>query len=381
VTQRELVPASGDAARVDRVVQRLVQERLVTASEVDRTSDDRMLELAHESLINYWDRLRTWLAENHEARQVHRHLRETAEVWQQRGRDVSLLYRGRALEQARTCAQQEVIDLNVLEQEFLQASLTEQVREAANQEAQRHRERQMQQRVQSLILLFTVPLCAAIIGAVAREFFFQVSGSFLQPLPPWEGQLSSEAWNGFFGTFIGSFYATLAFESIPYRRQLPVLLRFLVISAAGFVWGASMFFAIGAAYNAQDLKKIGWNESNVQYGFIVTGTFWSCGLALGSYLGDLLTQRRSQEILRVRFLCQVSMTLLFSCLSPFALPYVLTNIASNELSARAWGESLGQGISLCGAVLFYYLLKYEWLDKQWSTRHGEEVLTAQERFL
>jgi hypothetical protein len=352
---------------------------LVTASEVDRVSDDRRLGLVHESLIHYWERLRRWLAENREARQVHRHLRETAAVWQQHSRDVSLLYRGRALAQARACAQQEAMDVNALEQEFLQASLTEQLQETAVQESQRQHDHQMRQRMQSLVLLFTVPLCAAVIGAVAREFFFQMSGSFLQPLPPWEGQISSEAWNGFFGTFVGAFYVTLAFESLAYRRNLSMLLRMLVMGAIGFVWGASLFFVIGAAYNAQDLEKIGWIDSNVQYTFIVTGTLWSCGLALGNALADVLARRRQQEIVWIRSLCQGSVALLFSCASPFVLSYILKDIASEELFARAWGEALGQWVSLCGTLLFYALLKYEWLSKQWLPWPREDALSAQER--
>ncbi len=78
-----------DAAH-DELVELLVGARLVT-------SDDGVVELAHEALARAWPRLRGWLDEDVEGQRILRHLTGAADTWDAMGRPDSELYRGARL--------------------------------------------------------------------------------------------------------------------------------------------------------------------------------------------------------------------------------------------------------------------------------------------
>ena len=65
VQLEELVPAGGDPAVTERLVQRLAgaEARLVVTS-VDEATQRETVEVAHEALIRRWPRLQTWLDED-----------------------------------------------------------------------------------------------------------------------------------------------------------------------------------------------------------------------------------------------------------------------------------------------------------------------------
>ena len=74
---------------------------------LDALADRRLLavdgdtvEVAHESLLREWPRLRTWLEEDVEGRRAHRRLADAARAWDADGRDPSELYRGTQLDAA-----------------------------------------------------------------------------------------------------------------------------------------------------------------------------------------------------------------------------------------------------------------------------------------
>ena len=111
----ELSPNPAGRAEVDAVLSRLADSRLVTTSE-------GTAEVAHEALIREWPTLRNWLDEDREALRVHRHLTETAQAWQGRGRDPGELYRGARLAQAVSWAGAHAAEMSALEGTFLKAS-------------------------------------------------------------------------------------------------------------------------------------------------------------------------------------------------------------------------------------------------------------------
>lgn len=98
------------------------------------------VEVAHEALIREWPRLRGWLEENREGLRLHRQLTESTQEWIALRRDPDLLYRSARLTQAREWATVHAGELNALECEFLDASITWTEREEAEREAQRQRE-------------------------------------------------------------------------------------------------------------------------------------------------------------------------------------------------------------------------------------------------
>ena len=126
-----LKPEETDATQA--VLKALADARLVT------TSEDSV-QVAHEALIREWPTLRGWLEDNRDGLRLHRHLTDAAQEWQTAGREPDILFRGARLAQAREWAAAHNDDLNVLEKEFLAASVASGEREAAEREAQHQRE-------------------------------------------------------------------------------------------------------------------------------------------------------------------------------------------------------------------------------------------------
>jgi WD40 repeat protein/DNA-binding SARP family transcriptional activator len=98
------------------LVDRLVRVRLVT-------SDDGVVEIAHEALARAWPRLRGWLEDDVEGQRILHHLSATAESWSTLGRPSSELYRGSRLARAREWQERPHPDLTATEREFLDASV------------------------------------------------------------------------------------------------------------------------------------------------------------------------------------------------------------------------------------------------------------------
>lgn len=129
----ELTLNTAGTGDVQTVLNKLADARLITTSEGS-------VEVAHEALIHEWPRLRQWMEEGREAVLLHRHLTVAAQEWEAMDRDPGELYRGARLAQAREWASANSGELNLLEQEFLLASKSEEEQEQARREAQRHRE-------------------------------------------------------------------------------------------------------------------------------------------------------------------------------------------------------------------------------------------------
>jgi len=92
----------------------LVAARLVT-------SDGDVVELAHESLIGAWPRLRSWLDEDVDGQRILRHLTVAADSWEAMGRPASELYRGTRLARALDWRAGTTSELTPTEQAFLDA--------------------------------------------------------------------------------------------------------------------------------------------------------------------------------------------------------------------------------------------------------------------
>lgn len=151
----ELISGDRNREEVAFLLKQLADARLVTTG-------DSTVELAHESLIKEWPRLRTWLADNRDDLRIHRHLTESAQEWQAINRDPGELYRGGRLQQASEWAARSTDSLNDLERAFLSASQTEQVREQQHQQQRR---------------LFAVGALLVVIGILSVAVFLVSSQS------------------------------------------------------------------------------------------------------------------------------------------------------------------------------------------------------------
>ncbi|HLO33841.1 MAG TPA: WD40 repeat domain-containing protein [Anaerolineales bacterium] len=140
--------------RIDRVLERLIQARLVRVSEGDIAADEQV-EVAHEALIRNWPRFGDWLEEERITLRQRQRLRSAAEEWLRLGRDPSALWRGILLVEA---SQYE--DLNGLETEFLKSSY-----EAEKTEVIQLQERAAKLRRRSLYLTAALVLALMAIAA------------------------------------------------------------------------------------------------------------------------------------------------------------------------------------------------------------------------
>lgn len=138
VALEELVPAGTDPADTRALVARIADadSRLVVTS-LDPSAANDEVEVAHEALIRYWPRLRTWLDENHSDIRLREAIRRAALEWEESEQNESLLtFRGTRLEAALHLAGRPRA-LNEQELRFVNACQTLRIRELAEDEAQR----------------------------------------------------------------------------------------------------------------------------------------------------------------------------------------------------------------------------------------------------
>ena len=136
----ELVRQSTEATQLRTVLNTLAEARLITLNEDSA-------EVAHEALIREWQRLHEWLTDDRDGLRLHRHLTDSAHEWEAREHDVSELYRGARLAQAREWADANEGSLNESERAFLTVSIEQEQHDALEREAQSQRELEAAQKL------------------------------------------------------------------------------------------------------------------------------------------------------------------------------------------------------------------------------------------
>jgi len=155
---RDSLTAIEASDRVKRVLDRLVEARLLKVSPGETPADDQV-EVAHEALVRNWPRLVNWLEDERRKIERQRWLTERAARWEQLGEEHEALLRGRDLTEAQQLDDQ---DLTALEQRYIQLSA-----EAAL-EAERARDRAAAKltRLNRLLLTIAAGLLASLVAAV-----------------------------------------------------------------------------------------------------------------------------------------------------------------------------------------------------------------------
>ena len=115
----QLIERFEDQQRAARVLDHLIQGRLLTSIKVE---SGVWVELAHESLIERWERLRLWLSEDKESLRFHEHLNQATTHWVEQGRPRGLLWDGEMLEEALQWRRQHETMLSPAEKTFLEAA-------------------------------------------------------------------------------------------------------------------------------------------------------------------------------------------------------------------------------------------------------------------
>jgi WD40 repeat protein len=159
VRRRVAVSEFDRTPQVDAVLSRFIQDRLLTAS-------DGTVEIAHEALIREWPRLRAWLEEDVQGRQIRAHLTQAAKQWEERERDQAELYRGTRLSVILDWAARHGRELNDLEREFVAES-----KAAAGREAERLRRtnRRLRGLLAGVAVFLIVALVAGSLALVQRS--------------------------------------------------------------------------------------------------------------------------------------------------------------------------------------------------------------------
>ena len=155
----ELATIDGERTAVLGAVEAFTQHRLLTSDRHPVTREPTV-EVAHESLLRAWPRLRGWIDAAREDLRTHRQLAAEARAWARSDRDPSFLSRGSRLDRAEAWASGSSMALNEEERAYLGASLAQRGTEQAEEAEQRRRERSLERRstgrLRALVAVLTV---------------------------------------------------------------------------------------------------------------------------------------------------------------------------------------------------------------------------------
>ncbi|XOF35265.1 MAG: SUMF1/EgtB/PvdO family nonheme iron enzyme [Candidatus Electrothrix sp. YB6] len=121
-----------EAKSVDEVLDKMTNARLIVTDEVRAKGEDAgraVIDVAHETLIRHWRKLRTWLDENRDNIRFQRRLETAATYWKDSNRPKGLLWRSPDLDQLKKFAATDREEMDAVQQDFFAASLRSQRRE------------------------------------------------------------------------------------------------------------------------------------------------------------------------------------------------------------------------------------------------------------
>ncbi|RCJ31493.1 hypothetical protein A6769_30585 [Nostoc punctiforme NIES-2108] len=125
VVQRDLVTSQHPEVVINRIIQRLADEKLVVTSTL--SNQIAVVDVAHEALIRYWLLLRKWIEESRDILRQKRKIEAAAIEWRDRRRLKDYLLQGKRLREIEYFHKQQTENLRLsdLAIEFIQASVTQ----------------------------------------------------------------------------------------------------------------------------------------------------------------------------------------------------------------------------------------------------------------
>lgn len=132
VRRSTLFQTGEDATRVARVLQRLIDERLVRVSEGD-APEDQQVEIAHEALVRNWRLLVEWLEDVREEKRRRLRLKASAEAWKANEYDDSALLRGMMLQEAAKFPDLDELEIHYINESALRERQLQDEKQAARQ--------------------------------------------------------------------------------------------------------------------------------------------------------------------------------------------------------------------------------------------------------
>ncbi len=136
-------PATGASATAARVLDELIDARLLTSYEVPAAEEGdtpgHKIEIIHESLLSSWPRLVRWRTQDTEGAQLRDELRHQAKVWRDRGRPEDLLWTGTSYREFSLWRERYPGGLTAAEEEFAQAMVARAGRQTQTTGGHRYR--------------------------------------------------------------------------------------------------------------------------------------------------------------------------------------------------------------------------------------------------
>ncbi|MEA2461851.1 MAG: hypothetical protein QOH90_2028, partial [Actinomycetota bacterium] len=171
VAQDEIL-SIGDRETMSSATETFGTARLLSFDR-DPASGRSTIEVAHEALLVEWPRLRGWLEAASEDIRAQRRLAAAAREWNDEGRESSFLLRGSRLTQLTAWRESSDVAITQEERDFLEASIQENQRREADEEARVVRERELERRsMRRLRALVAVMAVAAIVAGGVTVFAF-----------------------------------------------------------------------------------------------------------------------------------------------------------------------------------------------------------------
>ncbi|MDZ8029487.1 pentapeptide repeat-containing protein [Nostoc sp. DedSLP04] len=153
VLQRDLVTSQHPEVVINKVIQRLADEKLVVTNTLSKQI--AVVDVAHEALIRHWLLLRKWIEESRDMLRQKRKIEAAAIEWRDRRRVKDYLFQGKRLREVVDFQQQQTENLTLsdLAIEFIQAS----VRQRRNN------------RFQSIAVFLIIPLSLSVYVGIVIE--------------------------------------------------------------------------------------------------------------------------------------------------------------------------------------------------------------------
>jgi WD40 repeat protein/DNA-binding SARP family transcriptional activator len=171
VPRTELEALEIDQQALRRTLDTFGTSRLMSFDRDLRTGQPTV-EVAHESLLRVWGRLRGWIDDARDDVRIHRRLAVATTEWADADRDPSFLLRGAHLAQFENWATTSRVALTVLEREYVEASVSARdalrVAEMAEAQRQRRTNRRLRGLLAGVAILLALALVAGSLALVQR---------------------------------------------------------------------------------------------------------------------------------------------------------------------------------------------------------------------
>jgi WD40 repeat protein len=128
IAHADLAQSIGGGAPAARVIEQLVQARLLVSTDAPGVPGGVTVEVTHEALLVSWPRLVGWRRDDAETSRLREQLRASAQQWDARGRPHGLLWRGDVLAEFKLWRGRFRGRLTDLEHKFCEAFLRDDVR-------------------------------------------------------------------------------------------------------------------------------------------------------------------------------------------------------------------------------------------------------------